>query len=845
MKFFLLALVLVTPPASPLGRAREHLRSGRYEQALGAARAAGGAAGLTLVGEIQRRLSRYAEARKTFEEVMTRWPEGPSLRARLDAGLLALEVGDKDRGVALLERFYQDYNAGHIDKASATDLMYVAMAARALEGYQDANRTFQKAAAIDPKNAELQVEWARTFLARYAVGEAEVSVKDALKIDPRDPDAHALYARVHYEQSDTAAALAEVDKALAENPRHEEALAVRAELLIDDGIYDAANRDLARALEVAPQSPRLHALRAASAFLADDRKTYEQERKRTLAINPRYADLYVTVAEAAVKQHRYLEAIALDEQALALDPEHWGALASLGTNWLRLGDDRKGLAALEKAWKGDRFNVRTYNILNLFDDVVGKRFGFTDAAPFRLRVARDDGKLVARQVLPVLRRAWDSYKARYGFVPEGPIAVEMYADPQQYAVRTVGLPGLGALGVCFGKVITAMEPGSGRFSWAMVLSHELAHVFAIQLSRSRVPRWFTEGLSEWETAQARPEWRRAGDADLARALAAGGLRSLGELNLSFTRARSLEEMVAAYYHSYVAVDFLAARFGFPKLVEMLKLWGQGRPTPEVLEKVTGMPLARLDAELRAHIEKRVARYRGQLAIAGDLLDGEALEKQVKAAPGDGSAWARLGLARLAARDLEGAQAAEKKAAAAAPDGRDLWVLRGELAMARRDARAALGAYEKVLASGADGYDLRMRLGAAAEHAGDLDRALAEYARAAALDPQKGEPLEERAELLEKRHDQVGAQAALEQLCALDPNAGAAARKLAVAFAARSEWTKALRYGTRALEVDPFDADTHELVARTQEALGHKKEAAESRESARLAREARSETREEQ
>src|SRR5207248_10091316 len=137
---------------------------------------------------------------------------------------------------------------------------------------------------------------------------------------------------------------------------------------------------------------------------------------------------------------------------------------------------------------------------------------------FRLRAAKPGAAVLTREVVPVLRRAYDRYKRRYGFEPRGPIVVEMFADPQQYAIRTVGLPQLGALGVCFGRVITAMEPGSAHFSWAMVLSHELAHVFAIQLSRSRVPRWFTEGLSEWETAQARPEWRRAGDADLAAAL---------------------------------------------------------------------------------------------------------------------------------------------------------------------------------------------------------------------------------------------------------------------------------------------------------------------------------------
>ena len=50
---------------------------------------------------------------------------------------------------------------------------------------------------------------------------------------------------------------------------------------------------------------------------------------------------------------------------------------------------------------------------------------------------------------------------------------------------------------------------------------EVGHVFAIQESKNHVPRWFTEGLSEYETIIRRPEWAREEDQALYLALRRG------------------------------------------------------------------------------------------------------------------------------------------------------------------------------------------------------------------------------------------------------------------------------------------------------------------------------------
>jgi hypothetical protein len=75
-------------------------------------------------------------------------------------------------------------------------------------------------------------------------------------------------------------------------------------------------------------------------------------------------------------------------------------------------------------------------------------------------------------------RGLGRHGARYGFTPEGPVSIELYATAEHFSVRTSGVPEIGVQGVCFGRVVTALSPRGGPFNWAQIVWHELAHVFA-------------------------------------------------------------------------------------------------------------------------------------------------------------------------------------------------------------------------------------------------------------------------------------------------------------------------------------------------------------------------------
>ena len=123
------------------------------------------------------------------------------------------------------------------------------------------------------------------------------------------------------------------------------------------------------------------------------------------------------------------------------------------------------------------------------------------------------------------QEALDALSKRWEFTPKGPILIEMFPQHDDFAVRTLGLPGMiGALGACFGRVVTLDSPKArppGEFNWGETLWHEMAHVITLQLSSNRMPRWLSEGISVFEEKRARPEWGREMDMPFARAMDAG------------------------------------------------------------------------------------------------------------------------------------------------------------------------------------------------------------------------------------------------------------------------------------------------------------------------------------
>lgn len=771
-----------------------------------------------LLDDIRQLTGRIADARKDLEALHKDHPDDRAVRTALAEVRYA--QGDVLDAKALFDETIKEFDSQKLNLDDAQQLFQLAEAAKYTSQYELANDSYRAALKLDPKLTDVGVEWADLFSRKYASDLAAQTLEEVFKVNPNHPDAHAAMAGVIVETTyDLAAVRDHLAAALAVNPKNVRALRVRASIEIDRNEWDAAQKTLGQILAINSQDLEALAMKATIAWLRDDLKTYEAEKTKAFAINPKYAELYRIVSRSAVREHRYVEAIDLEKQAIKLKPDFYEAMAGAGLGYLRLGMEKEGLEWLDKAYKGDGYNVRTVNTLNLFENEIPKQYSFHATKNFKIRYHNEEKPALERYLEPTMERAFADMVKRYGFTPKTPVTLELYPDKEAYAVRTVGLPDVAALGVCFGQVITAMSPMTGDLNWGMVLWHELGHVFAIQLSNSRVPRWFTEGLSEYETLIARPEWRRENDADLYGALANGTLPSIGDLNSEFMQPDA-NAVVVAYFLSAVTIEWLAQTYGFPKIVEALKLYGKGQETPEVLKAITGKTIAQLDADFRKYLEVRLAAYAGTFKLPTRGFDDVTkLEIAADAAPRDPKARANVALAYYYGGDADKAGAAAQKTLALDPKNAIARYIMAEIAVHTGDAKKARELYTGLMIDGHDSYDLRARLAQLAQEQGDAAEVEKQLCAAKKLDPERSYPYQALAALYKKQGKQAEALGELEHYAYIEQMELAPLKELVLGYEQAKSWAKVRTYGELALYINTQDPEILSALGRAYLELG--------------------------
>lgn len=489
-----------------------------------------------------------------------------------------------------------------IEAQDGGDLGLAAVALQHLQQYRESNRYFRRATQADPNDLQTQIAWGNLFLEKYDPANASASFSAALKINPNLPEAllgMALTLTAGFsEQAETL-----LGKALEVNPNLEPAHAALAEIAIDRENFPAAEGKIRQCLEINPRSLKARSLQAILHYARGEQQALDHALQALLELNPRYGDLYRDLARFCVTQRLYRQAVDFFRQSIRLNPNLFSAYADLGVNLLRIGREAEAKEILERAYQVDPFNLWTVNTLRLMDSFVN--FDKLATPHFTLKLHREEAALLSHYVPPLLEKAHAALSARYAFSPPGAIYFEMYPNHEDFAVRALGVPGLGALGVCFGPGIVMDSPRArprGQFNWASTLWHEFAHVITLGMTDHRVPRWFSEGISVMEEHRAMAGWGDRLDLQTLKFIQQEKLLPIRELNGGFLRPQFPGQVSLSYFQAGKACQFIQARFGFPRILSMLESFAQKASLEDTLRQVLDLSPEDFDRQFKAYLE---------------------------------------------------------------------------------------------------------------------------------------------------------------------------------------------------------------------------------------------------
>ncbi len=634
----------------------------------------------------------YAEAEALLKPLAAKAPEG---EAALELALFYELLGRVDESRPLLQRI-ADMQVG--PRTSPAEYGRLGRAARSIGEFQLANDAYRLATEKAPTDPALHTGWGELWLHVHNNAEAAKSFQDALSADAKWIPALVGMAQALVDVNPPGAEKA-IEQALSLDPNVVEAYLIQAQLQLDKSDREAAKASIAKAKSINPNSLNAFAWSGAVAYIEGRQADLQQEAAAALKINPRFSGAYRVPAELAAANYRFEEAVVMSRKALEVDPNDVRTLSALGVQLLRTGDEAEARQVLEKSFAIDKFDQTTFNLLTMLDSL--EKFEVVTEGNLVFKSHASEMPVMREYVGPLAQQALDIFAKKYDFVPKGPILIEMFPKHDDFAVRTVGLPGMiGALGACFGRVVTLDSPKArppGDFNWAPTLWHELAHVITLQLSKQRVPRWLTEGISTYEEKLGSPAWGREGELSFVAAYGQGEHMTLRELNAAF---QDPEKISLAYYEASILTEHIVEKYGMGALRKLLMSYGEGLEGEAALKAGLGVDIDTLQADFDTLLNAKYGTIVKALRPPKELEPGKGNPESVAAAfPDSFQAQVAYGeFLRKAGRIDEAFKVLERAAEMVpmATGARSPRAVMAQMAIERKDAPRAVSELEKLM-----------------------------------------------------------------------------------------------------------------------------------------------------
>ena len=490
--------------------------------------------------------------------------------------------------------------------------------------YDQANEQFRIATAPPDSEPLYKVRWGMLLHQRFNNNDAVALFKEALQRDPKNAQAYLGLAIVSADGFDGKAP-EYAGQALELDPKLVEAHELAANLALEDADTQHAVAQADEALALSPDALNAMAIHSAVELLADRSPDLWLEKIRK--VNPTYGEGFALVAHHLELNYRFDDAIVYYRKAIEADPRLWSARSQLGVSLMRLGQEDEPFKQLEMCYNNGYRDAQTVNSLRLLDSY--KNFVTYKEKGTVLRLRKNEAELLHPYFAAELQRIIATYDKKYKMKLTGPVQVEVYPDHEDFAVRTMGMPGLGALGVTFGQVVAMDSPSArkpGDFNWGSTLWHEMSHVYILSATNGRVPRWFTEGLAVHEETQVSPEWGDRVSPDILVAIRDKKLLPVAKLDRGFIFPEYPAQVVVSYFEAGSICDYVQSHWGEDKLLDMVHSYAQRKTTPEVIQVDLGVSPEEFDKQYLQWLDERY----GTIAANFDKWH-HALEQLIEAA----------------------------------------------------------------------------------------------------------------------------------------------------------------------------------------------------------------------
>jgi tetratricopeptide (TPR) repeat protein len=670
------------------------------------------------------------------------------------------------------------------------------------EEWDSANEQFRIATQPSNSNAHYKVRWGMLLHERFNDAEAADLFHEALTRDSESAEAYLGLAMVSADSFD-GKATADAAKAIALDPKLAEAHEVMADLALENDDFEVAATEADKAIGL--EGDALDAMATHAAIELIDDRSADAWFAKIRAVNPGYGEAYARLAHQLEMHYRYEDAVTYYRKAIEADPRLWAAHSALGIDLMRLGQEDEPLKELELSYNNGYRDAATVNSLRLLDSY--KSFEtFRDATTI-VKLKNTEAPLLLPYMQAELHTILATYEKKYRMKLPGPVQVEVYPDHEDFAVRTTGMPGLGALGVTFGEVIAMDSPSArrpGEFNWGATLWHEMSHVFILTATNHRVPRWFTEGLAVHEEGERSAEWRNNPTPDVLIAIREKKLLPVAQLDRGFVYPDYPAQVVVSYFQAGSLCDFVSGRWGEEKVLEMVHSFAQLQTTPQVVEKDLGLTPDELDKQYLAWLDHKYGaeavhfdEWRAKLKELADAAEQKQYDAVLQQGPlvvsmypeyvGDANAYELIADAARAKGDVQ-------------------------------SEAGQLTAYER---AGGQMPEVLKRLAALEAAAGEQDKATATLERVNYIYPLKDDDLHRRlGDLLYAQHRYDAAIREYSALVASNPLDKAGAQfDLAQAYFAAGQKDKAEESVLAALETAPGYRPAQRLLLQLQQSPG--------------------------